>query len=200
MLWSQGRSGRRHHGLRVSRQTGQRNTKFPSSSRCAASKASTNPHGFILVDKHQHNPAFPEIFAVRVCVAVLPVGKTPVPVGVPKAGLMIESMITTTARKIGRLVKGMEPDAEYMERGLPRRFRQIRRRLPGAAANSAAQPQLVVLWQMVHTAKAGFETYFLHKIRSEKSEPFYARLALQVLDMDKLKEIKVEADVGVPGA
>lgn len=60
-------------------------------------------------------------------------------------------------------------------------------RLRGAAANSAAQPQLVVLRQIVHTAKVGFETYFLHKIRTEKSEPFYERLALQVLGMDKLK-------------
>ena len=54
----------------------------------------TNPRGFILVDKHQRNPAFPKIFAVGVCVAIPPVGKTPVPVGVPKTGFMIELMVT----------------------------------------------------------------------------------------------------------
>ena len=57
----------------------------------------TNPRGFILVDKHQRNPAFPEIFAVGVCVAIPPMGKTAVPCGVPKTGFMIESMVTATA-------------------------------------------------------------------------------------------------------
>jgi sulfide:quinone oxidoreductase len=45
----------------------------------------------------------------------------------------------------------------------------------------------------VHTAKVGFEKYFLHKIRTGKSEPFYERLALQALGIDKLKQIKIEA-------
>ena len=72
----------------------------------------TNPRGFILIDKHQRNPAFPEIFAVGVCVAIPPMGKTPVPVGVPKTGFMIESMVTATARNIERLIAGQEPDAQ----------------------------------------------------------------------------------------
>ena len=48
----------------------------------------TNPRGFILADKYQRNPAFPEVFSVGVCVAIPPLGKTPVPVGVPKTGFM----------------------------------------------------------------------------------------------------------------
>jgi sulfide:quinone oxidoreductase len=44
----------------------------------------TNPRGFIIVDKHQRNPAFPDIFALGVCVAIPPTGPTPVPVGVPR--------------------------------------------------------------------------------------------------------------------
>ena len=47
-----------------------------------------NPRGFIIVDKQQRNPAFPNIFALGVCVAIAPTGKTPVPVGVPKTGFM----------------------------------------------------------------------------------------------------------------
>ena len=66
----------------------------------------TNPRGFILVDKHQRNPAFPNIFAVGVCVAIPPIGPTPVPVGVPKTGFMIESMVTATAHNIGALCAG----------------------------------------------------------------------------------------------
>ena len=36
----------------------------------------TNPRGFILADKYQRNPAFPNIFSIGVCVAIPPVGKT----------------------------------------------------------------------------------------------------------------------------
>src|SRR5579872_3264580 len=70
----------------------------------------TNPRGFVIVDKHQRNPAFPNVFAVGVCVAIAPVGATPVPVGVPKTGFMIESMVTATALNIGALLRGQAPN------------------------------------------------------------------------------------------
>lgn len=44
----------------------------------------------------------------------------------------------------------------------------------------------------VHAAKIGFEKYFLRKIRIGKSEPFYERLALQALGIDKLKAVKID--------
>ncbi|MNL90197.1 hypothetical protein D3C87_2210680 [compost metagenome] len=44
----------------------------------------------------------------------------------------------------------------------------------------------------MHAAKIGFEKYFLHKMRSGTSEPFYEKLALQVLGIDKLKAIKLD--------
>ncbi|MFZ0097155.1 MAG: FAD-dependent oxidoreductase, partial [Gemmobacter sp.] len=66
----------------------------------------SNPRGFTIVDKHQQSPAFPNIFAVGVCVAIPPMGPTPVPCGVPKTGFMIESMVTATAHNIGNLLRG----------------------------------------------------------------------------------------------
>ena len=72
----------------------------------------TNPRGFVIVDKHQRNPAFPNVFGIGVCVAIAPVGATPVPVGVPKTGFMIESMVTATARNIGSLLRGETPSAQ----------------------------------------------------------------------------------------
>src|SRR5690606_35890425 len=65
-----------------------------------------NPRGFITIDKHQRNATFPNVFAVGVCVAIPPVGKTPLPVGVPKTGFMIESMVTATAANVAALIKG----------------------------------------------------------------------------------------------
>lgn len=148
----------------------------------------TNPRGFILVDKFQRNPTFRNVFAVGVGVAIPPMGPTPVPVGVPKTGFMIESMVTATAMNIASLLRGQEPAevgtwnavclADFGDGGVA----------------FVAQPQIPprnVNWssqgKWVHYAKIGFERYFLRKIRMGKSEPFYERLALQALGIDKLK-------------
>jgi sulfide:quinone oxidoreductase len=70
----------------------------------------SNPRGFTIVDRLQQNTTYPEIFAVGVCVAIPAMGPTPVPVGVPKTGFMIESMATATAHNIANLVRGKAPD------------------------------------------------------------------------------------------
>ncbi len=153
----------------------------------------TNPRGFILVDRHQRNPAFRDVFAVGVCVAIAPLGKTPVPVGVPKTGFMIESMVTATAHNIARLVAGKEPDAEATWNAV------CLADFGDSGVAFVAQPQIPprnVSWsssgKWVHAAKIGFEKYFLHKVRAGKSEPFYEKLALQALGIDKLKAVKFE--------
>ncbi|MBU0582486.1 MAG: NAD(P)/FAD-dependent oxidoreductase [Alphaproteobacteria bacterium] len=152
----------------------------------------TNPRGFILVDKHQRNPTFPEVFGVGVCVAIPPVGKTPVPVGVPKTGFMIESMVTATAHNIDKLISGGQPDAEGTWNAV------CLADFGDSGIAFVAQPQIPprnVNWsssgKWVHAAKIGFEKYFLHKIRAGKSEPFYERLAMQVLGIDKLKAVRI---------
>jgi sulfide:quinone oxidoreductase len=152
-----------------------------------------NPRGFILADKHQRNAAFPEIFSVGVCVAIPPLGKTPVPVGVPKTGFMIESMVTATARNIARLAEGKAPDAEATWNAF------CLADFGDSGVAFVAQPQIPprnVNWsssgKWVHLAKVAFEKYFLHKMRSGQSEPFYEHLALQALGIDKLKAPKIE--------
>ena len=156
----------------------------------------TNPRGFILVDKFQRNPAFRNIFAVGVGVAIPPMGPTPVPVGVPKTGFMIESMVTATAHNIAALLKGEEPRevgtwnavclADFGDSGIA----------------FVAQPQIPprnVNWsssgKWVHYAKVGFEKYFLRKIRMGRAEPYYERLVLQALGIDKLKATHLEGEL-----
>lgn len=155
----------------------------------------TNPRGFILADKYQRNPAFPEIFSVGVCVAIPPVGKTAVPVGVPKTGFMIESMVTATVHNIDRLIQGLEPNAQATWNAV------CLADFGDGGIAFVAQPQIPprnVNWsssgKWVHAAKIGFEKYFLHKVRAGKSETFYERLALHVLGIEKLKEISVGPD------
>jgi len=153
----------------------------------------TNPRGFILVDRYQRNPAFRNVFAVGVGVAIPPMGPTPVPVGVPKTGFMIESMVTATALNIASLLRGQEP----VEVGTWNAVCLADFGDGGVAL--VAQPQIPprnVNWssqgKWVHYAKIGFEKYFLRKIRMGKSEPFYERLALQALGIDKLKSTHTE--------
>ncbi len=148
----------------------------------------TNPRGFILADKYQRNPAFPDVFSIGVCVAIPPLGKTAVPVGVPKTGFMIESMVTATAENIASLIAGRQPTA------VPTWNAVCLADFGDSGIAFVAQPQIPprnVNWsaegKWVHTAKIGFEKYFLHKIRSGRSEPFYEKLALQVLGIEKLK-------------
>lgn len=149
----------------------------------------TNPRGFVLVDKLQRNPAFPNVFAIGVCVAIPPVGPSPVPVGVPKTGFMIESMVTATAENIGALLRGETPSSQ------PTWNAVCLADFGDSGVAFLAQPQIPprnVNWsskgRWVHTAKVAFEKYFLRKIRHGESEPFYERFLLDKLGIRKVKE------------
>lgn len=148
----------------------------------------TNPRGFILVDKHQRNPAFPEVFALGVCVAIPPTGPTPVPVGVPKTGFMIESMVTAIAANLASILEGKEPAAEATWNAV------CLADFGDGGVAFVAQPQIPprnVNWsasgKWVHLAKIGFEKYFLRKVRKGESKPFYEKLALHVMGIRKLR-------------
>jgi sulfide:quinone oxidoreductase len=151
----------------------------------------TNPRGFVIVDKHQRNPAFPNVFAVGVCVAIAPVGATPVPVGVPKTGFMIESMVTATAMNIGALLRGETPKAQPTWNAI------CLADFGDSGVAFLAQPQIPprnVNWsskgEWVHYAKVAFEKYFLRKMRRGESEPFYERFVLDKLNIAKIKEVR----------
>ena len=147
-----------------------------------------NPRGFVLIDKHQRNPTYPNIFSIGVTVAIPPMGKTPVPVGVPKTGFMIESMVTATAHNIGALLRGEAADAEATWNAV------CLADFGDGGVAFVAQPQIPprnVNWSAkggwVHLAKAGFESYFLGKIKKGHSEPFYEKLVMDTLGIHKLK-------------
>ena len=136
----------------------------------------TNPRGFILIDQHQRNPKYPNVYAVGVCVAIPPVEATPVPTGAPKTGYMIESMVTATAHNIRAAIDGKEPTekatwnavclADFGDTGIA----------------FVALPQIPprnVNWfsegKWVHLAKIAFEKYFMRKMKKGTSEPFYEK-------------------------
>ena len=151
----------------------------------------TNPRGFVIVDKHQRNPAFPNVFAIGVCVAIPPIGPTPVPVGVPKTGFMIESMVTATALNIGALLRGEAPKAQPTWNAI------CLADFGDSGVAFLAQPQIPprnVNWsakgEWVHYAKVAFEKYFLRKMRRGTPEPFYEKFLLDRLNIAKIKEVR----------
>ncbi|WP_333824406.1 NAD(P)/FAD-dependent oxidoreductase [Pinisolibacter sp.] len=148
-----------------------------------------NPRGFILVDKHQCNPKYRNVFSVGVCVAIPPMGPTPVPCGVPKTGFMIESMVTATALNIGQILRGGESSHEATWNAV------CLADFGDSGVAFVAQPQIPprnVNWsssgKWVHAAKIGFEKYFIRKMRRGESEPFYEKAMLDFLGIGKLKK------------
>ena len=147
-----------------------------------------NPRGFVIVDKHQRNPKYPNVFGVGVCIAIAPVEATPVPVGVPKTGFMIESMVTASALNIGQLVRDIGATheatwnaiclADFGDSGV-------------AFVAMPQNPPRNVNWassgKWVHVAKVAFEKYFLHKVRSGTTEPYYEKAVMRLLDIGKIK-------------
>jgi sulfide:quinone oxidoreductase len=147
-----------------------------------------NPRGFVIVDKHQRNPRYPNIFGIGVAIAIPPLEQTPVPTGVPKTGYMIESMVTAATQNIAALLQGRAPSSEptlnalcladFGDRGVA--F-VAKPQSPPRNVNWAAEG----MW--VHFAKIAFEKYFLHKVRVGLSEPYYEKAIMRLLDMHKLK-------------
>lgn len=149
----------------------------------------TNPRGFILVDEHQRNPTFKNIYSIGVCIAIPPLEQTPVPTGVPKTGYMIESMVTATAHNIREELDGKEPShkaswnalclADFGDQGVA----------------FLAMPQIPprnVQWaskgRWVHWAKLAYEKYFIRKVRKGISEPTYEKYTLKAMGIMRLKK------------
>ncbi len=148
-----------------------------------------NPRGFILVDKHQRNPTYKNVYSVGVCIAIPPSEQTPVPTGTPKTGYMIESMVTATAHNIREQLDGKEPSHEATWNALC---------LADFGDNGVAflaMPQIPprnVQWssggRWVHWAKIMYEWYFMRKVRKGVSEHTYERVMLKFLGIMRLKK------------
>jgi len=148
----------------------------------------TNPRGFIAIDEYQRNKKFTNVYAIGVCVAIPPVEATPVPVGAPKTGYMIESMVTAAAHNIREALDGKDPShratwnavclADFGDTGVA----------------FVALPQIPprnVNWfsegKWVHLAKIAFEKYFMRKMKKGSSEPVFEKMVMNAMGIMKLK-------------
>ena len=146
-----------------------------------------NPRGFTIVDQFQRNPKYKNIYAVGVCVAIPPVEATPIPVGTPKTGYMIESMVTASVHNIRMQMDGKEPDRT------PTWNAVCLADFGDSGAAFVAIPQIPprnVSWfskgKWVHLAKLGFEKYFIRKMKKGDTEPVYEKYVLKLMGVTRL--------------
>ena len=147
-----------------------------------------NPRGFVLIDQHQRNPKYRNIYSIGVCVAIPPVEATPVPTGAPKTGYMIESMVNAAVHNIRAELDGKEPHETATWNAL------CLADFGDTGVAFVALPQIPprnVSWfsegKWVHLAKIGFEKYFMRKMKRGTSEPLFEKMLLKSVGIIKLK-------------
>ncbi len=146
-----------------------------------------NPMGFVKINDFQQSPEYSNIYSAGVCVAIPPVEVTPVPCGTPKTGYLIETMVTAAVQNICHAIKGEEPE----KCGTWNAICLADMGDTGAAFVAIPQiPPRNVQWmkkgKWVHTAKVMFEKYFMRKMKTGVSEPFYEKAFLKVLGITRL--------------
>ncbi|HET9032209.1 MAG TPA: NAD(P)/FAD-dependent oxidoreductase, partial [Dokdonella sp.] len=151
----------------------------------------TNPRGFIIIDDHQRNPTFRNVFSAGVCVAIPPVEVTPVPTGAPKTGFMIESMVTAIAHNLRDELAGIEGKARATWNAV------CLADMGDTGVAFVALPQIPprnVTWarvgKWVHLAKVAFEKYYLRKMRTGNTDPVYEKYVMKALGIERLKSDK----------
>jgi sulfide:quinone oxidoreductase len=147
-----------------------------------------NPRGFVLIDRHQRNPKYSNVFSVGVCVAIPPVEPTPVATGAPKTGYMIESMVSAVAENIAAELAGKPATAEATWNAI------CLADFGDTGAAFVALPQIPprnVTWtkqgRWVHLAKIAFEKYFMRKVRTGSLTPVYETYVLKGLGIGQIK-------------
>ena len=154
-----------------------------------------NPGGFILIDEHQRNPKYPNIFSAGVCVAIPPVEATPVPTGAPKTGLMIESMVTAIANNIRDDLAGKPIRARATWNAM------CLADMGDSGFAFIALPQIPprnvtksMTGKWVHLAKVAYEKYFLRKMRKGQADPIYEKMIMKAFGIDRLKPEQTDLD------
>ncbi|MDD3761761.1 MAG: FAD/NAD(P)-binding oxidoreductase [Nevskiales bacterium] len=155
----------------------------------AAVKEMCNPRGFVMIDEHQRNPKYPNIYSAGVCVAIPPVEPTPVPTGAPKTGYMIESMVTAIVENIKADIEKTPAQAKATWNAL------CLADMGDTGMAFVALPQIPprnTTWakhgKWVHWAKIAFEKYFISKMKSGNTEPLYEKYILKALGIVRLTD------------
>ena len=153
----------------------------------ASTKGLCNANGLVLVDEHQRSRAWPNIFAAGVGVDIPGMVPTPVPMGMPKTGFMIETMVTAAVHNIKADLEGKEATA----RATMSTICLADLGTTGAAFLVMPQnPPRNTVWtrlaKWVRWGKILFERYFLMKVRFGTSEPLPEKYMMKLIGLKRL--------------
>ena len=160
----------------------------------------TDSHGMVQANEYQQSTNYPNIFAIGVAVHLDGVDDTPVQTGPPKTGYMIESMGTAAIKNIKTILeyqKKHNNDEEYPEL-------HDKALLHGVCITDFGNdgaifvtlPQLpprrtevTIDGKVATLAKIAFEKYFLHKIESGDTDPYYEKYMLHLIGVDRTAKV-----------
>ncbi|MCL2011730.1 MAG: FAD-dependent oxidoreductase [Cystobacterineae bacterium] len=147
-----------------------------------------NANGFVRVDEHQRSLKWPNIFAAGVGIDI-PALPTPVPVGMPKTGFMIETMVTAAVHNIQADLTGRKATARATWSTL------CLADLGDTGALFVGLPQIPprnTTWARMgwwaRWGKIVFERYFLTKMRWGTSEPLFEKYMFKALGISRLEK------------
>jgi NADH dehydrogenase FAD-containing subunit len=162
----------------------------------------TDSKGLIIVNEFQQSPAFSNIFAVGVAVSIPQILKTVLPCGVPKTGYLIESQGTAAVKNIRTLMDWNRSGASMKDIGGAPSLHS--RSLLNALCitdfgNDGAifltMPQVpprrrdwTIHSKLATLAKIAFEKYFLHKVESGDTDPYYEKYMLKLIGVERTKD------------
>jgi len=155
----------------------------------------TDDKGMLIVDDHQQSIEYPNIFGVGVCVQLLPVEKTPIPTGAPKTGYMIESMGTAAVHNILAMIKYANGKAKNLVYTKAMLSALCIGDLGDSGSVFLLQPQmpprtfeLSMHGKFAKLAKIAFEKYFLYKVESGDTDPYYEKYMLELVGLKRFQK------------
>jgi sulfide:quinone oxidoreductase len=163
----------------------------------------TDEKGMIRINEFQQSPEYPNIFGVGICCSIPPVDKTLVPTGAPKTGYLIESQGTAAVLNIKTMMDHAEKDKDDESAGLPELSN--RPLLNGLCITDFGDDGAIFLTlpqypprrtditmhgKLAVMAKIAFEKYFLHKIETGDTDPYYEKYMLHLIGVDRVTSKK----------
>jgi len=136
----------------------------------------------VIVNEFFQNPNYKNVFAVGVVVFIPPVEKTPIPVGVPKVGMMIEQMSLAVANNIINDIKNSS--LRYTPELSAICIADGGEEAVGFFASPVIPPRNTVKFKrakILHYFKYFVERYFILKVKSGNIEPFWEKMALKFM-------------------
>lgn len=162
----------------------------------------TDAQGFLPVLPTYQHPQFPSIYGVGVAVQLKPPQATPIPIGVPKTGQMIESMGMAVAHNIAielgvisaaRVTPTLEAIclADFGNTGIAFIANPV---LPDPVTGQRRRA-IALQGRWVSWSKKAFEQFFLAKMRCGLSVPWFERWGLRAIGLSLVEPIEGQSSI-----